>query len=120
MKDERQDAPRRSGALGSGHSTDYSKASNMRARSSQKVKVSWGSHMKAPRASLKGSPESISEQGWAEPLQSLAQDSDPEKQCPGLEARGVPLAQPSTDSTQVRHVVGLRERGTCHWNKDNC
>lgn len=34
MKDERQDAPRRSGALGSGHSTDYSKASNTRARSS--------------------------------------------------------------------------------------
>ena len=47
----------------------YSKASNTRAPSSWKAKFS-GSPMKAPCASVKGSPGNISGQAWAEPLLS--------------------------------------------------
>ena len=93
MRDERQDVPGDEWrSTGVWPLPTLQQVSDTRALSSWKTNDSSGSRVKAPCMSRKGTPESISKQGWAKPLHSLAQDSGPEKQCPGLKATEVPLA----------------------------
>ena len=106
------------GALGSGHSQLYSRSRTQElwaaGRQMTPQVPAWRHHACLERAPLRASLNRAGQSHSTVCLKTVAQRSSAQVSRPQRSL----LPSEVPDATQVRHMVSLRERGTCHWGEN--